>query len=493
MEAGGLRPWAVIRKISRMKPAAILPLLAVAVLAPILRSSAAELPLPEQALATMRKAATFYRTKAAVHGGYVYYYSPDLSQRWGEGKAGPQEVWVQSPGTPAVGMAYLRAHAATGDSFYLDAAREAAETLVYGQLASGGWTASIDFDPLGPRVARYRNGKGKGARDNSTLDDGITQNALRFLMHADRALGFKHPEIHEAVGVARAALGAAQFPSGGFPQVWTGPVAAHPAVKASYPDYDWRTENRIKEYWDLPTLNDDLAGNVARALLDAAEIYRDAGSRAALVRLGDFLLLAQMPEPQPGWAQQYDTRMRPVWARKFEPPALASRESMDALETLVKVYSLTGDAKYTEPFPRALAWLKRSRLPDGRLSRYYELKTNAPLYMTRDYELTHDDSQLPEHYGWKVDSRIAAIEAALASVKARKTMPAPPGPTEADVRKIIGKLDAEGRWISTYDGAMIVGQPKFKVGEAYIGSAVFAQHLEVLSDFLAKVRPRATP
>ncbi len=449
--------------------------------------------LPEQALATMRKAATFFRGKAAVHGGYVYYYSPELSRRLGEGKAGPREIWVQEPGTPTVGRAFLHAYAATSDTFYLDAARETAEALVYGQLSSGGWTASIDFDPSGPRVQQYRNGKGAGSRANSTLDDGITQNALQFLMHTDRALGFKHREIHEAAEIARAALLAAQFPSGGFPQVWTGPVAAHPPVKASFPDYDWRTENRIKNYWDLPTLNDDLAGNVARTLLDAAEIYRDAKSRAALVKLGEFLLLAQMPEPQPGWAQQYDTKMRPVWARKFEPPAVASRESMDAMETLLRVHAITGDATYLDPLPRALAWLKRSRLPDGRLARYYELKTNTPLYMTSDYQLTHDDSQVPPHYGWKVASRIESIETALAAARARKPVPAPPAVTEEEVRKIIEDLDADGRWLRKFDGEMIVGQPKFQVGDAYLGSAVFAGNVKALSEYLARSRPGFAP
>lgn len=448
---------------------------------------AVDAALAIQARDAMRKAATFYRTRAATRGGYVYYYAPDFSQRWGEGKATDQQIWVQSPGTPAVGLAYLRAFEATGDTFHLDAAREAAEALVYGQLASGGWTNAVDFDPAGKLVAQYRNGKGRG-RNYSTLDDGISQNALRFLMHADRALGFKHREIHDAVEAARTALLAAQFPSGGFPQVWSGPIKPHTPVKASYPDYDWRTENRIKEYWDLPTLNDDLAGNVARVLLDGFEIYRDQRCRTALVKLGDFLLLAQMPEPQPGWAQQYDTKMRPVWARKFEPPAIAGRESMDALETLLTVHRVTGDQKYLAPFPRALAWLRRSLLPNGQLARYYELKTNQPLYMTDDYQLTNDDSRLPKHYGWKIDSRIAAIEASLAAAKTKAPAPIDPEVNENDVRKILAALDAEGRWVSAYAGGVLVGQPKFQPGQQYLASEVFNSNLETLARYIQRTR-----
>jgi hypothetical protein len=45
----------------------------------------------------MRRAATFFRTGVAVRGGYVYYYSEDLMQRWGEGVATPSQIWG-SPG-----------------------------------------------------------------------------------------------------------------------------------------------------------------------------------------------------------------------------------------------------------------------------------------------------------------------------------------------------------------------------------------------------------
>lgn len=447
--------------------------------------SAAEAPPRAQVLAAMKKAAKCYREKAASHGGYVYYYSPDFSQRWGEGRATADQIFVQPPGTPAVGMAFLKAYAATGDGYYLDAAREAAEALVYGQLTSGGWRQAIDFDPAGAKVAQYRNGKGRG-RNQATLDDGISQSALRFLMHADRALGFKHAAIHEAESIARDALLAAQHPNGGFPQVWTGPAPRYPAVKAAFPDYDWRTENRIKDYWDLPTLNDDLAGTVARVLEDGWTIYKDERCRLALARLGGFLLLAQLPEPQPGWAQQYDRLMRPVWARKFEPPAVAGRESQDAIMTLLRVYAVIGDAKYLDPIPRALDWLKRSQLPDGRLARYYELGSNKPLYMTVDYQLTYSDADVPRHYSWKTESRVDALAQTFQAAKTRTTTPPPTAAvSEAQVVAILGELDGDGRWVSTFGGDSLVGQPKFAPGTKFIAAEVFNRNLEALSDYVS--------
>ena len=161
-----------------------------------------------------RQATEYFRSHVAVRGGYVYYYSLDLQQRWGEGVASASQIWVQPPGTPTVGLAYLRAYEATSDRFFLQGAVAAAEALVYGQLRSGGWTNCIDFDPHG-RVAEYRNGRG-GGKNNSSLDDGQTPSALQLLIQVDAALDFEHVAIHEAAEFGLQALLAAQFPNGGF-------------------------------------------------------------------------------------------------------------------------------------------------------------------------------------------------------------------------------------------------------------------------------------
>ena len=78
----------------------------------------------EQAVVTIKRATEFYRTQVASHGGYVYHYSLDLSQRWGEGEATKDQIWVQPPGTPTVGLTYVAAYKATGDRYYLEAIEE---------------------------------------------------------------------------------------------------------------------------------------------------------------------------------------------------------------------------------------------------------------------------------------------------------------------------------------------------------------------------------
>ncbi|MEQ9407272.1 MAG: pectate lyase [Fuerstiella sp.] len=442
---------------------------------------------------TIDQAARYFSQHVSVHGGYVYFYSPDLKRRLGEGVASPTQIWVQPPGTPTVGMACLDAWEATGDDFLLSMATAAADALIYGQLKSGAWTNSIDFDTAGA-TAQYRNGKGRG-RNFSTLDDGISQAALQLLMRVDRAHEFNNRSVHEAAQIALDALLKAQFDNGAFPQGWdeTAVDTQQPVIKASYPDYDWRTEGRIKEYWDMYTLNDGAAGTIATTLILAHDVYGAARCQRSLKKLGDFLRLAQMPDPQPAWAQQYSFAMHPIWARKFEPPAVAGRESQDVIETLLRIYQATGDARYLQPIPDALNYLRRSRLPDGRLARYYELQTNRPLYMQRSgqtYTLTHDDSRLPDHYGWKVENRLTELESEYRRLL--KDGPVPrqqTPPTTAEVQQIIAAADSEGRWISQYQGERLIGQAKFRVGDDYLSSEVFSTNVRRLSAYLQATSP----
>lgn len=441
--------------------------------------------------AAMAAATSAFHDRYATNGGHVYYYSPDGQKRLGEGPASPTQIWVQSPGTPTVGLAYLKAYEATGDEAYLQYATQAAEALIFGQLESGAWTNSVDFDPAGS-PARYRNGKGgdSDAFNFSTLDDGISQEAIRFLSLADRAHNFQHNQIHEAVTIALNALLDAQFDNGAFPQGWDeADIPPQPILEASYPDYDWRSEGRIKEYWHMYTLNDGVAGDVAKTLLTAWEVYQDRRYFDALLRLGDFLVLAQMPYPQPAWAQQYNYQMHPIWARAFEPAAISGRESQDAMRTLLLIYEISGNTSYLKPVPRAIAYLRNSELPDGKLARFYELKTNRPLYVNRngsEYTLTYDDSGLPRHYRWKADNHLDEIEAAFrdAGQSTDRTSPVIEADRENDIRDILEAMDANSLWVSRFNGERLTGQPSFQPGEEYISSLVFSDNLTALAEYL---------
>ena len=159
------------------------------------------------------------------------------------------------------------------------------------------------------------------------------------------------------------------------------------------------------------------------------------------------------------------------------------------MKTLLRIAHYTGDESYMAPVVAGVKYLESSLLPDGQLARYYEMKTNRPLYMERSgkvYSPTFDDSNLPDHYGWKTTPELNSIKSAY---RAATNGEAPDSvfesPVTADlVKAILGSLDSKGRWLSLYAGERLTGQPKFAKGEMYINSAVFAENVESLSRYL---------
>jgi PelA/Pel-15E family pectate lyase len=404
---------------------------------------------------SLRRAVTFFREHVAIHGGYLWRYAADLSRREGEGKATATQVWVQPPGTPAVGMAFMEAYEQTGDRYYLDAAIETAHALVKGQLQSGGWEYRIEFDPEKRPQYAYRSDGGTGGHNTTTLDDDTTQAALRLLITVDRALKFEDAVLHEAARYGLDALLKAQYPNGAWPQRYSAfpDPAKHPVKAAQYPE-SWSRTYAKHDYTGYYTLNDNTLADVIDTMFFAAEAYDDARYRKAAIGAGDFILLAQMPDPQPAWAQQYDFEMQPAWARKFEPPAITGGESQGVLRVLLDLHARTKDPRYLDSAGRAVEYLKQSRRPDGKLARFYELRTNTPLYFTKAYELTYNDEDMPTHYSFVTSSRLEAIETDLRAARDGAPGSRPPEsdpPASAGLaekaRAAIEALDARGAWV----------------------------------------------
>ena len=437
----------------------------------------------EEATDGLKRAVAFYHRQVAVEGGYVYRYSADLTLREGEGKAGPKTVWVQPPGTPAVGAAMLEAYQSTGERLLLDAALDAGRSLVRGQMHSGGWTNRIEFDPIARKRLAYRidGPPAAKARNISSFDDDQTQSALRLLMRLDRATNEKDAAIHEAAVYGLTAVLRNQHRNGAWSQVFDGAhVRSDKPKQASYPP-EWSKNYPGGDYWWHYTFNDGAMGAVIEMLLEAAQIYNDPNYKQAAIRAGDFILAAQMPKPQPGWAQQYNPEMQPVWARKFEPPAVSSTESVGAIQTLLALHRATGEERFLTPIPAALEWLKKSAMPDGRYARFYELQTNKPLFLTKDYQLTYEPNDLPTHYSFvRDDIGLARLErqhrAALAPRQAPQQAERPV--SEAEVRRILAGLDARGAWVE--QGAL----KSYGVRGAIIDSGTFIRNFDRLSRYI---------
>ncbi len=406
--------------------------------------AAAQAPSKEDALAAMRKAAEFYWKKVSTEGGYHYDYAADLSYGKSEHSEGPTMVETQREATPVVAMAYLDAFDLTGDRFYLDAARAAAQALVRGQLCSGGWDYSIEFDAEKRKRYPYKaDGRcaAEGLTGTTTLDDNVSQACIRVLMRVDRALEFKDRPIHETALAALDTLMAVQYPIGAWPQRFErrADFTNFPVVeRASYPE-SWAWKWPGADYRMHYTFNDNSISDAIDVMLEATRIYDNNKYLESAERGGEFMLRAQMPDPQPAWAQQYDAQLRPAWARLFEPPSVTGGESIGVMRTLMVLYRETGKRKYLEPIGRAVAYLKNSTVPrtdaevfrripasEPVLARFYELKTNKPLYVTKGtqinatglgskrpdgYELSYRPDSVITHYGVLVSGReLAPLE-----------------------------------------------------------------------------------
>ena len=151
------------------------------------------------------------------------------------------------------------------------------------------------------------------------------------------------------------------------------------------------------------------------------------------------------------------------------------------------VYRRTGDRRYLETIPYALDYLKRSELPDGQLARFFELRTNRPLYFTRQYRLTYDDSDLPTHYAFKICSRVDELSRAYA--KLANTPGDRLGPCsiprkvddqlKREVSRVINATDARGAWVTD------IGMRYHRKQGSVIDMGVTVHNLNTLADYLS--------
>jgi hypothetical protein len=156
------------------------------------------------------------------------------------------------------------------------------------------------------------------------------------------------------------------------------------------------------------------------------------------------------------------------------------------------VYRQTGDKKYLEPIPRALDYLKKSELPGGRIPRFLELKTNRPLYFTKQYELVYTSDDMPTHYsfigGSRVDPLRAEYERLLATdasklkpTRREETSSRPSSELAAAARRAIDGLDARGAWV---EPGRLRADGQTAGADGVISTRTFMQNLETLSRFV---------
>jgi hypothetical protein len=155
----------------------------------------------------------------------------------------------------------------------------------------------------------------------------------------------------------------AQYPSGGWPQVYPPP------------------ENSYSRYY---TINDGVVSDTILRLLDFYRRSREKIYLETAAKGGRWLISAQLGPPTYGWAEQYDFEMKPAKARAFEPPSISPRATCHALQSLLALYLETGDKAFLDPFARAVDWLEQAKVAEGLWVYLHDAETGEPIFMTRD-------------------------------------------------------------------------------------------------------------
>lgn len=428
--------------------------------------------LRKQAEASLQKGVSFFYSINA-HGGYVYYVTPDLSLRWGEVPVDTETVEVQPPGTPAVGQAFLQTYKATGDTVALAAAKEAAYALIRGQNIHGGWDHTINFSDL--------------SNETVSFDDNQSQSAVSFLMALDQEIS--DPHLSAATKRAVEMMITTQLDNGGWPH--------------KYPEQG--------NYHDYATFNDGGINDCIRVMMEAYQYYEnDPAIEKSLRRAARFMMISQLPPPQPGWAQQYNEFLQPAWARTFEPPSVCPAVTIKNINTLIDLYLVLGDETLLEPIPDALRWLREVRMENGLWARFVELGTNKALYYDRprirveSMEELHPERRTGYAYETNLEVQLEAgserYEKALAlgdeglrkeehPALSKEEVTQRLGALSVTVQEIIKAQASSGAWV-TQDDRFKKTMPKgvrwngeYEVMDR-ISSLVFNQNVAILCEYI---------
>jgi PelA/Pel-15E family pectate lyase len=317
------------------------------------------------------------------------------------------------------------------------AARQIADNLVSFQTPAGGWCKNTDYtkhrrapgELFGAQTGSLFLGtndfdQSREARWNfvGTFDNDATTTELRFLAKVIAATGTNNAAYRNSFQRGLDYIFAAQFPNGGWPQVWPLQGGYHDAV----------------------TFNDDAMLHIVEFLRDVAGGQNEFSFVPAALRARadaswkqglDCILAAQIVVNgrRTVWGQQQDAiTLQPVSARNYEMPSQASSESAAIVLFLMQLPE--PNAKTVAAVHAAAAWFEKTEIKgkafrvvgtesrklvdapgNGPIwARYYEIGTDEPVYGDRDKSIHDDVNEISRErrkgYGWFKDGGKRVLE-----------------------------------------------------------------------------------
>ena len=289
------------------------------------------------------------------------------------------------------------------------AARLTARALISWQTPSGAWSKAVDCSSTQRLPAQHWTSQtGDGWHYCGTLDNRTTISQLIYLAAFTEATS--DPEALLAVTRGLSWLFSAQFPNGGFPQVFPLEPGYHEAI----------TLNDDAMTHTIALLDAAASGTSPWSWLDPSLRSQCAASRDAAIRC---LLDCQYRHDGQLtiWAAQHDPlSLAPIAARRKEPASLSGSESSAWLKWLMRHGPLTSDS--IAAVSAALKWLaahpvtglRHHKAPDGthflpdplskeiRWARFYHPSSAHPLFYGSD-----DGKSYPDFESMRRHNRVA--------------------------------------------------------------------------------------
>ncbi len=274
------------------------------------------------------------------------------------------------------------------NSYQTDEARRFTDSMLSFQTPTGGWSKSVDYWQ-GERTAgmHWTSQRGEGWHYCGTIDNGNTTEQIRFLA-ASFAATQNEPCRDSAIRGIEWLL-QAQYPTGGWPQVYPLEPGYHEAI----------------------TLNDNAMLHVLEVLMQVGSraepfqfVSEDLAKRCQIAHQKGIECLLQSQVQIDGqatvWCAQHDPiDLRPIAARKMEPASLSGAESADVLRHLMRNGPDNRHVRHAiESGVRWLAeheakGLRKTQSSDGQTqyvsddsstehywARFYDLKNQQPVF-----------------------------------------------------------------------------------------------------------------
>jgi PelA/Pel-15E family pectate lyase len=317
-------------------------------------------------------------------------------------------------------------------------ARRIADVVLSFQTPAGGWSKNLNMAG-NPRVPGMHFAPDNSSRhlENAdfdapvdagwnyvgTFDNDATVMQLRFLARVIAVTGAEQSARYRAAflrGIDY--IRSAQYPNGGWPQVW--PLSGG--------------------YHDAITCNDNAISNILMLLRDVSNgtnefsfVPEETRKIAATIykRGIDCILACQIVVNghRTVWAQQYDMlTLRPTSARNYEMPSQAAGESAGVMMFLMQLPD--PDSNVVAAVHAAAAWFRKTGIRDvafkstginGRQlvplpgngplwARYYEIGSDRPLFGDRDKTIHDKVEEISQErrngYQWYGDTGKRVLE-----------------------------------------------------------------------------------